>query len=259
MEIISVVQNKGGSFKTSLTFELAYGLWKAGKKVLLIDMDSQGSLGILVDADRSKGIYDVMMKGADPKDLVQSFAYGDILPGNDDLSVIDYQMGQKMDDLSDSYLLLYDSLQKFLDESDYDYVLIDSGPSLGFTTMNAIAASDTVIVPVVPDKYSLHGVDNLYSTIELIKKDYNPDLEVDGIVITRWDRTAFARSMREGIESLAKEFDIPIYETPIRMNVAVPTAHANSRSIREFRLLSNGARDYGAVVKEFLAKRGIKQ
>ncbi|MDD3365341.1 MAG: AAA family ATPase, partial [Syntrophomonas sp.] len=177
--IITIATQKGGTGKTTTTHALGVGLIERGYKVLFIDLDPQGNLSYILQTEELKStIYEVLTGKTKARDAIQHQQCGDIIPSSPALARANLELKN-----TGKEYRLKETLQPIKD--DYDYIIIDTPPSLGLLTINALTASDSVIIPSQADIFSLQGIGQLYSTIETIKKYTNPDLSIEGILLTR--------------------------------------------------------------------------
>ena len=177
---IAIVNQKGGVGKTTTCVNLAAALKNLGLRVLVCDFDPQANStsGFGVDKTSSPNIYDVLLNGADPAKAVAATVYGDVLPSSKALAGAsiemiglerrEYQLREALDQL----------------KARYDYILIDCPPSLELLTLNALCAADTVLVPVQCEYYALEGLSDLLSTIRIVKRSLNPEIALEGVVLT---------------------------------------------------------------------------
>ena len=191
-KVISVSNQKGGVGKTTTTCNLAAGLKKKGFRVLVIDLDPQGNLGFSMGADveNSATIYDVLKGEIKTQFAIQRTETTDLIPSSILLSGIELEFTNT----GREYLLkeAIKPIQEF-----YDYILLDTPPALGILTINAFTASDTIVVPMLSDIFSLQGIAQLYETVERVKKYCNPNLTIAGILLIRYNpRTLLGREIR---------------------------------------------------------------
>ena len=248
MSLTIVLSNqKGGVGKTTSAYVLSTALKEKGYKVLAVDMDPQGNLSFAMGADtESATIYDVLKGELKPRYAVQKSALVDIIPSNILLSGIELEFtGARRE------FLLKEALESL--KSSYDYILIDCPPSLGMITINALSASDQIYVPIQSEYFALEGVEQLMQTVALVKKTYNPELFVGGVIITMYDGRM--RLSRDVVETVTSTFGDVVFKTMIPRNVRLAEAPSYGRAIIDYEALSKGALAYNALAKEVI-KRG---
>lgn len=253
IRITTVTNQKGGVGKTTTALALATGLTLKGYAALVIDTDPQGNLSFTMGADASRGgVYGAMRGDYDPESEVQHTAQGYVLPASQSLAGADLEFTQ-----TGREYLLRDMIAKM--GAAYDHIIIDTPPQLGIMTVNALAASTDVIIPMGADIYSLQGLLQLHSTIETVRKYCNPSLAISGILITRYSgRTVLGQDLRDGIEDAAGRIGATVYHTAIREGVAIREAQAQRLGIYASAPKSNQAQDYRALVTEYLEQeRGL--
>ena len=245
--IIVVANQKGGVGKTTTANALACGLIGRGFKTLAVDCDPQGNLSYAMRADdQQEGLYEVMKGKAAPAEAIQRTEQGDIIPGSLLLAGADLEFT----DTGREYLLR-EILGPF--GNIYDYIIIDSPPTLGILTINALAAGDDVIIPMGADIFSLQGLSQLYNAISKVRKFCNPSLDIAGLLITRYNaRTILSRDLREVIEEKAVQIGAHVYRAVIRESIAVKEAQTNQESIFKTSPGSNPAQDYHDFISEYL-------
>ena len=253
MKIISIVNQKGGVGKTTTAVNLASYIAKEGKKVLLVDLDPQGNAttGIGIDKAELQGsIYDVIVSEDSAELHIISGKYEnlDILPSKIDLAGAEIELVGKISRES--------KLKKSLDKikGEYDVVIIDCPPSLGLLTLNALNASDYVIIPIQCEFYALEGLTQLINTINLVKAELNPELEIAGILITMFDsRLKLSEEVEKEVRGYFKD---KVFESIIPRNIKLSEAPSYGQPIDKYAENSKGAKAYHDVAKEVI-KRGI--
>lgn len=242
--IVSVINQKGGTGKTTTTINLGSALQKEGKKVLLVDLDPQGNLSYSLDVvDPKWTLADLFTGEGELRETVVHREGMDILPGSNELVEVEISLvGQEK---RDQFLK-----QILADAKGYDYILIDCPPSLSLLTVNALSASSEVLIPLQMEVLTLQGLSQILATIEKIKASSNPRLKVRGIVIVMYDKR---RKLSQEIEDyLTQNVDERIFSTRIRLNVKLAEAPSFGKSILNYDASSYGAKDYSALAREFL-------
>lgn len=251
VRIISVANQKGGVGKTTTTVNLGASLAYLGKKVLLVDIDAQGNatsgVGIR-KPDVKEDIYDILVNDVDIKET--------ILPtSRENLFIVPATLQLAGAEIELTSMMARESRLKLaLDEikADYDYILIDCPPSLGHLTINAFTASDSILIPVQCEYYALEGLSQLLNTVRLVQKHFNPDLAIEGVLLTMFD--ARTNLGAEVVEEVRRYFQEKVYETVIPRNVRLSEAPSHGLSIIDYDIRSKGAEVYQALAKEVLAR-----
>ena len=246
-QIISVANQKGGVGKTTTTVNLGACLASLGKKVLLVDMDAQGNatsgVGIR-KPDVTRDIYDVLVNELpiDEATLITEHENLSIVPATLQLAGAEIELTSMMARES----RLKGSLAEV--SSQYDYILIDCPPSLGHLTINSFTASDSILIPVQCEYYALEGLSQLLNTVRLVQKHFNPELEIEGVLLTMYD--ARTNLGNEVVEEVRKYFREKVYETIIPRNIRLSEAPSHGKPIIDYDPRSRGAEVYQALAKE---------
>ena len=251
-KIISFSNKKGGVGKTTTAINMAAYCAEYGKKTLLVDMDSQGNATTGLGFSKSalkKSVYNVLIddEKAAANILPTQVKLLDILPANVDLTGAEVDLVYK----HERERILKNALDKVRDN--YDYIFIDCPPSLGLLTINAWVASDSIIIPMQSEYYALEGVSQLMNTIALVKQHLNPDLKIEGVVITMYDgRALIAKQITAEIK---KFFKSKLYEIIIPRNIRLSEAPSHGNPVMLHDPKCVGARAYRALTEEFLSKQ----
>ncbi|PIP20768.1 MAG: sporulation initiation inhibitor Soj [Candidatus Omnitrophica bacterium CG23_combo_of_CG06-09_8_20_14_all_40_11] len=251
-KIISICNQKGGTGKTTSAINLATYFALADKKVLLVDLDPQANTTSGLGLNKhniNKSTYHVLLEELDIKEILQSTAINNLslAPSNLDLTGAEIELVGMM---GREY-----RLKKALDKEreNFDFVIIDSPPSLGLLTINALCASDSIIIPVQCEYYALEGLTQLVNTIRLVKDNLNPNLAIEGIVLTMADyRTNLTKEVIQEARAYFKE---KVYATVIPRNIRLTEAPSFGKPIALYDKESIGAQKYEELAKEVM---GIK-
>jgi chromosome partitioning protein len=247
---IAIFNQKGGVGKTTTNINLAACLALKGKRILIMDIDPQGNTtsGIGISKPHLEyTLYDVLIsEDLDPKDAIISTGIPNlwILPASVELAGAEIELVE----LEGREQRLKNALERIKD--DYDYVFIDCPPSLGLLTINSLTAVDSVLIPIQCEFYALEGVSQLMSTIELVRRNLNPDLEVQGVILSMFDgRTNLSIQV---VEEVKKYFKDKVYSTVIPRNVKLAEAPGFGLPITHYDPQSKGAEAYKEFAEEFL-------
>lgn len=243
-QIISILNHKGGTGKTTTTLNLGKALNLLGNKVLLLDLDAQAnlsqSLGVEGESETITEVFSNQSVKLPVKEIAEFFH---LVPSSLELSAVEPSLYSNIK----SYLLLKKKLEPIQEE--YDFVLIDCPPSLGILTQNALIASHQVLVTVQAQYLALKGLETVYSLIASIKENLNHGISIRGLVVTQVNHTKLSKEI---IQSLKESFHNKVFETPIRQNVALAEASLNRKDIFSYSPDSYGAHDYMNLAKEIL-------
>lgn len=246
-EILAITNQKGGVGKTSTALNLGVGLMRKGKRVLFVDMDPQCSLSYIMQGDCS-GItaQELLLQQATAAQAIQQVPEGFLIAASRNLSTMDRVLTEPS-----TVFRLRDALAPI--KGMYDYIVVDSPPTLSILTANILTTADSVVIPALADIFSVQGLGQLYSTIQAVKTYCNPGIAIRGILLVRHtDRFMLNRGMRGMLEETARKIETKVYQVSIREAVAIREAEASQESIFKYAPKSKQAKDYAAFVEEFL-------
>ena len=250
-KIISVVNQKGGVGKTTTAVNLAAGVGLVGKKVLIVDADPQGNTtsGYGVSKkDNTATCYELLVgtTRVEPTIITTEFKNVDIIPASMDLAAAEIDLIDTERRESQLKLALSPVREK------YDYIFIDCPPSLGLITINALVASDTVLVPIQCEYFALEGLSQLMASVRQVKRLYNPTLEIEGIVLTMFDGRL--NLTQQVVGEIKKYFANKLYKTAIPRAVRLSEAPSYGTPIQYYDKRSKGSVAYNDLAKEFIKK-----
>lgn len=248
--VFAIITQKGGVGKTTTVNALASSFKKMGKRVLCIDMDPQGNLSFSTGADSENHptIYEAISGKTRVPRCIQKMQMTDIIPSNILLTGAELEFTGK-----NREFILKNVLSVVSD--DYDCIFIDSPPGLGFLTVNALTASNYVIIPMLPDIFSLQGLVQVYETIEYVQEATNPNLEVIGVLINKYQK--FSKLHKEALgtaEMISESLGIPIFNTHVRNCSKLSEAHSLQENIFNYCPKSSGTKDYYKIAEEIVQR-----
>lgn len=248
-KIVAIANQKGGVGKTTTAISLSASLAYLGKKILIVDLDPQSNTtrGLGFDASMiDNSIYDVLANKIEAKEIIKKTALPKmfLLPSSVELAGVEIESLT----LPNRLQILKNHLTEL--KKDYHYIFIDCPPSLGVLSLSALVAADSVLIPMQCEYYSMEGIVMLLNTIRTIQKEENPDVEIEGILLTMCDfRTRFTMEVQQDVRQTFKD---KVYRTGIPRNIRLAEAASRGKSIIEYNINSTGARAYLEVAKEVL-------
>lgn len=254
MKVIAVANQKGGVGKTTTSHALSARLSKLGFKVLAIDLDPQGNLSSAfgVDNYNKPTIYNLMKNEVTAKEVLQKAQNGvDVIPSNIMLAGCEQELSH-----TGKEHRLKECIEPI--KNNYDFIIIDTPPSLGVLTVNAFTASNDILIPTTAGIFAATGINQLNITVTSVKKYCNPNINIIGILFTRFNpRVNISKQVKELTEEISEFISVPIYKTYIRSAIVIEEAQANHKDIFDYAENSTVSEDYKNFVDEFL--KGINK
>ncbi len=252
--VVALANQKGGVGKTTTAINLGASLAVAEQRTLIVDIDPQGNAtsGLGVDKrDSLPTVYDALVTELPVKECAREhvhFPCLSLVPSNWDLVGAEMQLVNR----AERERVLAKALEAVRD--DYDFILVDCPPSLGLFTLNTLIAADSVLIPIQCEYYALEGLSQLLSTIRLVQRGMNPDLEIEGVLITMYDRRL--NLSKQVADEVREYFGAKVFETTIPRNVRLAEAPGFGQPIVTYDILSAGAQSYLALARELLGGNG---
>ena len=251
-KIISVTNQKGGVGKTTSCVNLASYIADSGKKVLLIDMDPQGNACTSVGVEVEKGqntVYEILLGECGVKEATYPSVLKnlEVIPSTVDLAGAEVDLVY----VDNRENILKDALKEY--KTQYDYIFIDCPPSLGLLTVNALTATDTIVIPIQCEYFALVGLGQLMNTVRLIKKHLNPDIEIEGVLLTMKDNRS--NLVSQVSDEIKKYFGEKVFDTFIPRNIRLAESPSHGKPILLYDNKSKGAIAYKSLAEEFLRKQ----
>lgn len=252
MRKIAIINQKGGSGKTTTVVNVGAAIAEAGQKVLLIDLDPQAHTTIHLGFEPfklEKSIYDVLVNETPIDDVIQETHIKNLylLPAKIELASAEIELVNTIG----REIILRDALKK--SRNSFDYIFIDCPPSLGLLTLNALTTASEVIIPIQAEFFALEGLTKLVQTIQIVSERINPATRISGVLITMYDKRK--NICKEVAEKVINHFGEKVFKTKIRENVKLAESPSFGQTIFEFAINSHGAEDYKKLAREILMRR----
>jgi len=252
-QVLVIANQQGGVGKTTTAINLAASLAAAEKRVLLLDIDPQSNAtsGVGVTPYEGKTTYEVLVNDLDPNDVIleSQMPYLSVLPSHINLVGAEVEMVDK----EGREFLLREALKRVDDR--FDFVVVDCPPSLGLLTLNALSAADSVMIPVQCEYFALEGLGQLFNTINMVKKNLNPNLDIEGVLLTMYDQRL--RLSNQIVEEVKRYFGESVFKTVVSRNIRLSEAPSFGKPILLYDAVCSGTRNYMELAKEVMKRNAL--